>query len=69
MFNKLLQLNAEVMNAFEHKQPVVVLESCFISHGLPCPDNLYVANTVEDHIRDLGAVPAIIALVYQKQSE
>ncbi len=43
--------------------PVVALESTVISHGLPYPDNLKVAQTMEAAIREEGATPATIAIL------
>lgn len=43
--------------------PVVALESTIITHGMPYPDNLSMARSVEAIIRDEGAVPATIAVL------
>lgn len=53
----------EVQAAKAIKQPIVALESTIISHGLPRPLNLQVANEVEGIVRGAGAVPATIALL------
>ena len=53
----------EVAEALAHRRPVVALESTLISHGLPRPRNLGVAHEVEATVRDVGAVPATVALV------
>jgi len=42
---------------------VVALESTIISHGLPRPENIRVANEVEDIVRSRGAIPATIAVL------
>ena len=44
-------------------KPVVALESTIITHGMPYPQNLDVAQAVEQEVRDLGAVPATIAVL------
>ena len=44
-------------------QPIVALESTVISHGLPYPDNLQIAQAMEAAIRDEGATPATIAIL------
>ena len=44
-------------------RPVVALESTIISHGMPYPQNVAMAREVEGIIRDLGAVPATIAVL------
>ena len=43
--------------------PVVALESTIISHGMPYPQNVEMATGVEQIVRDLGAVPATIAVL------
>jgi pseudouridylate synthase len=53
----------EVERALRSNQPVVALESTIISHGLPRPDNLEVARAVEAAVREVGAVPATLAIV------
>lgn len=62
MFHDLLNVHSEVFSAITHRQPVVVLESTIISHGMPYPDNLATARLVEQLIREEGAIPATIAL-------
>lgn len=62
MFHELLQIGEEVNEAINDNQPIVVLESTIISHGMPYPDNLTTAKMVEQIIRDKGAIPATIAL-------
>jgi pseudouridine-5'-phosphate glycosidase len=41
---------------------MVALESTVISHGLPYPENLETAKSLEKIVRDSGAVPATIAV-------
>jgi pseudouridine-5'-phosphate glycosidase len=53
----------EVAEALAGGRPVVALESTLISHGLPRPRNLAVAQEVEAAVRDGGAVAAAVALV------
>jgi pseudouridine-5'-phosphate glycosidase len=54
---------AEVAAALRAGRPVVALESTIVSHGLPRPDNLKVAQEIERTVRDAGAVPATIGMV------
>lgn len=61
--NKLVILNQEVQEALANNRPIVALESTIISHGMPYPQNVHMANTVEDIIRKEGAVPATIAIM------
>ena len=42
---------------------MVALESTIISHGMPYPDNVKTALTVEKTVRENGAVPATIAII------
>lgn len=59
----ILKISEEVRNALEHGKPVVALESTIISHGMPYPDNVKTALTVEKTVRENGAVPATIAII------
>lgn len=58
-----LILSAEVTRARESGGAIVALESTIITHGMPYPQNLEVARTVEADIRAAGAVPATIAVI------
>lgn len=60
----LLDITEEVRQAVSDGAPVVALESTIISHGMPYPQNVEMATTVEDLIRAEGAVPATIALLH-----
>ncbi|AKU22371.1 pseudouridine-5'-phosphate glycosidase [Massilia sp. MB5] len=58
-----LSLSPEVANARAAGKAIVALESTIISHGMPYPQNVQMANEVEQIIRDAGAVPATIAII------
>lgn len=58
-----LSLSPEVAQALDKNMPVVALESTIISHGMPYPQNVETARTVEQIVRDAGAVPATIAVL------
>jgi len=58
-----LKIGHHVEAALEQGKPVVALESTIITHGMPFPQNLEMAQTVEDVIVANGAVPATIALM------
>lgn len=58
-----LSISPEVSEALSAGRPVVALESTIISHGLPRPDNLEAARRFEQQLRDVGAVPATIAVL------
>lgn len=63
MLEKYLKINPEVKKALEEGTPVVALESTIISHGMPYPQNIEMAKTVESIIRENGAIPATIAIL------
>ncbi|KAF7723210.1 hypothetical protein EC973_002285 [Apophysomyces ossiformis] len=56
-------ITPEVKEAIAAKGPVVALESTIISHGMPYPQNVECARSVESIIRAQGAIPATIALL------
>ena len=57
-----LKLHPDVAQAILDGEPIVALESTVITHGLPKPINLDLARSMEDEIRDAGAIPATVAL-------
>ncbi|EGZ27936.1 hypothetical protein PHYSODRAFT_343685 [Phytophthora sojae] len=59
-----LALSEEVAEALygRAKRPVVALESTIISHGMPFPQNLQMAQHVEEIVRAHGACPATICI-------
>ncbi|HEV7810624.1 MAG TPA: pseudouridine-5'-phosphate glycosidase [Candidatus Limnocylindrales bacterium] len=57
-----IDVRPEVAEAIARGQPVVALESTLISHGLPYPQNLAVAQASEAGVRERGAVPATVAI-------
>ncbi|WP_421361540.1 pseudouridine-5'-phosphate glycosidase [Agrobacterium rosae] len=54
----------EVAAAKQRGAPIVALESTIITHGMPYPGNIQMAESVEQIIRDQGAVPATIAVIH-----
>ncbi len=56
-------LSEEVADALSEGAPVVALESTIISHGMPHPDNLEMAQAVERTVRENGATPATVAVI------
>ena len=58
-----IKFNNEVEGAAKNNKPIVALESTIISHGLPYPDNLEVAKSLEEAVREKGAIPATIAIL------
>ncbi len=59
----MIRYSDEVKSALELNIPVVALESTIISHGMPYPENVSTALMCEKIIRDVGAVPATIAII------
>ncbi len=58
-----MQIDPQVQEALEMGSGVVALESSVIAQGLPYPHNLNSALNCHEIIRDLGAVPATIAII------
>ncbi len=61
--DKYFTVYAEVQQAIREERPVVVLESTVITHGLPYPENLKLAASLEKVIREGGSTPATIAIL------
>lgn len=59
----LIKISPEVKHALENNIPIVALESTIISHGMPYPQNVQTALTVEKIIRENGCVPATIGII------
>jgi pseudouridylate synthase len=59
----LLDFSPEVAEALSTKKPIVALESTIITHGMPYPRNVETARSVEAAAREMGAVPATIAVI------
>ncbi len=58
-----LVFSEEIREARETGQPIVALESTIITHGMPYPQNVEVAQDVENVVRQNGATPATIAIL------
>jgi pseudouridine-5'-phosphate glycosidase len=57
------KLSKEVVAAQRQGGPVVALESAVITHGLPRPQNLEAARSLEEIVRAEGAAPATIGVL------
>ena len=53
----------EVARALAIKAPVVALETTLVTHGLPHPDGVTTALSLEQIVRDAGATPATIGIM------
>jgi pseudouridine-5'-phosphate glycosidase len=58
-----LKIASDVRDALASRRPVVALETTIVTHGMPYPENVATARSVESEIRALGAVPATIAVM------
>jgi pseudouridine-5'-phosphate glycosidase len=58
-----LDIAPEIAAALKERRPVVALESTLIAHGMPYPQNLETAESVEAIVREGGALPATIAIL------
>jgi pseudouridylate synthase len=61
--NEFLDIAPEAAAAIADQRAVVALESTIVAHGMPYPQNLAMARTVEGIVRAGGAVPATIAII------
>ena len=55
--------SADVKRAMSASLPIVALESTVLTHGLPRPQNLYLARDMENAVRENGATPATIGFL------
>ncbi|CCH44330.1 hypothetical protein BN7_3892 [Wickerhamomyces ciferrii] len=58
-----LKISEEIQQALVENKSIVSLESTIITHGLPFPQNLNMAQQVEKEIRLKGAIPATTAFI------
>ena len=59
----LCEYGDEVARALANKAPVVALETTLVTHGLPHPDGVTTALSLEQIVRDAGATPATIGII------
>ena len=57
------QYGDEVARALANKTPVVALETTVVTHGLPHPDGVATALSLERIVRESGATPATIGII------
>ena len=58
-----MDYSKEVRDALADGKPLVALESPIMTHGMPFPENLETALSVESIIREESVVPATIAIL------
>ena len=56
-------VSAEIADALAEHRPIVALETTLVTHGLPQPDGVLVALSLEEAVRRRGAIPATIGLL------
>ena len=58
-----LSLSSQVSQAVTLGMPIVALESAFLTHGMPAPENFNTAVEMQNVISEMGAVPALTAVI------
>ncbi|KAI6136598.1 indigoidine synthase A-like protein [Pisolithus sp. B1] len=58
-----VDIHPEVDEALAHNKPVVALESTIITHGMPYPTSIDMAQSVENIVRSTGCIPATIGII------
>ena len=59
----MIRVSPPVQAALARGEAVVALESTVLTHGLPRPDNLALGRRLEAVVREVGAVPATVAVL------
>ncbi len=59
----IFRISPEVARAQSLGAAIVALESTVITHGLPYPENIQLAQDMENEVRQAGAIPATIAVL------
>lgn len=62
-FQSHIDIAPEVAEALAANAAIVALESTIIAHGMPFPENVETAKSLEAIIREEGAVPATLAII------
>lgn len=63
MRKEAVKVSDEVAAALADGRPIVALESCVLTHGLPAPHHVAAQRACEQAVRSAGAVPAVVAVV------
>ena len=66
MDKSLFEIDKKILSAINLNKPIVALESTLISHGLPYPQNIKVAESSIKAVENSGAVAATIAVIRGK---
>ncbi|KAG8809598.1 hypothetical protein FRC17_003368 [Serendipita sp. 399] len=59
----LLVASEEIQDALVTGKPIVALETALVTHGMPYPENLRTALSIERCVRESGAIPATIGVL------
>jgi len=59
----MIRIAPEIAAALASGAPLVALETTIVTHGMPYPQNVSTALSVEAIVREAGAVPATIAVI------
>jgi pseudouridine-5'-phosphate glycosidase len=59
----MIRIAPEIVAALASRAPIVALETTIVTHGMPYPQNVSTALSVEAIVREAGAVPATIAVI------
>ena len=59
----MLQISPQISKALRQNSPIVALESTVIAHGLPFPHNVETALSLEEIVREEGAMPATVGII------
>ncbi len=60
------EYSSEIEKAIKDRRPVIALESTLITHGLPYPQNIETALSIEEIVRKHDVAPATIAIMNGK---
>lgn len=63
MDKSLFNIDKKILLALNSNKPIVALESTLISHGLPFPENVKVAQASIDAVEESGSIAATIAVI------
>jgi len=61
--NKYFIISKTVEDALLHHNPIVALETTVITHGLPYPHNIQLAEKIENSLAAEGVIPATIGVM------
>mgnify|MGYP001377942461 CR=1 FL=1 len=66
MGDSFITISKDIKNAIKNNSPIVALESTLISHGIPYPENIIVAESSIEAVKKTGSLPATIGIINGK---